>query len=161
MCNKHFCTQLPFYYSNNQGRSRRSNWSGFGWTTISQVKTNFILQKSSNKQKYQHDFWTCIAYNTVDRKSIIMMKWKIIGWPCTQNISCRTKYSVVQRLSNKQSAKVICKFDRLRTSYSKRQKSHMSIDKLMCAHTINYIALFNHGLTSCKDLATALVTVLC
>ena len=35
------------------------------------------------------------------------------------------------RLSNKQSAKVICRFDRHRTADSKGQKSHMNIDKII------------------------------
>ena len=41
------------------------------------------------------------------------MRWKIIGRPHMQNISCSTRYTTVQKLSNKQRAKVICKFDRL------------------------------------------------
>ena len=86
-----------------------------------------------------------------------MMRWKIIGCPCMQNILCRTKYSTVQKLSNKQSAKVICRFDRLKTSHSKRQKSQMSIEKLSSAHTFNYIVLkVNPGLTSCEEFAMAL-----
>ena len=51
-----------------------------------------------------------------------MMRWKIIGLPCMQNMSNYTRYSIVQKLSNKQSAKVICKFDRLRTAHNKRYK---------------------------------------
>ena len=53
---------------------------------------------------------------------------------------------------------MICKFDRVRIlSHSKRQKSHMSIEKLKSAHAFNYIVLrVNNGLTSCKDVATAL-----
>ena len=35
---------------------------------------------------------------------------------------CYTSYSTVQKLSNLQSAKVICRFDELRIAYSKRQK---------------------------------------
>ena len=33
---------------------------------------------------------------------------------CTQNILRYTRYSIVQKISNKQSAKVICRLDRLR-----------------------------------------------
>ena len=52
---------------------------------------------------------------------------------------------------------MICKFDRVRISHSKRQKSYMSIEKLKSTHALNYIVLrVNNGLTSCKDLATAL-----
>ena len=32
----------------------------------------------------------------------------------------QNKISIVQKLSNKQSAEVICRFDRLRTAHSKR-----------------------------------------
>ena len=32
---------------------------------------------------------------------------------------CNTRYSIVQKLSDKKSAKVICRFDRLRTVHSK------------------------------------------
>ena len=53
----------------------------------------------------------------------------------------------VQKLSNKQSAKVICGFDRLTTRFW----------NLSAAHALNYIVLrVNPGLTSCEDLATAL-----
>ena len=66
--------------------------------------------------------------------------------------------SIVQKLSNKQSAKVISRFDRYRTAHSRRQKSYMSIEKLSSAHTFNYIVLkVNSAQTSCEDLAMALV----
>ena len=52
---------------------------------------------------------------------------------------------------------MICKFDRLKASHSKTQKSQMSIEKLSPAHTFNYIVLkVNPGLTSCEELAMAL-----
>ena len=38
-----------------------------------------------------------------------------------KNILCYTRYSIVQKLSNKQSAKVICKYDRRETAHSKTQ----------------------------------------
>ena len=57
----------------------------------------------------------------------------------------------------KQSAKVICRFDRLRTAHSKRQTSHMSIENLSGhPHTWLNSAQVEPGLTSCEDLATAL-----
>ena len=66
--------------------------------------------------------------------------------------------TTVQKLSNKQSAKVVCRFDRLRISHTKRQKSHMSIAKLLSAYAFNNIVLkVNYGLTSCKDLAMAVI----
>ena len=73
-------------------------------------------------------------------------------------LMCNTRYSIVQKLSNKQSAKVICRFDRLTTAHSKRLISHMSIWNLSAAHAFNYIVpRGNPGLTSCEDLATALI----
>ena len=47
-----------------------------------------------------------------------------IGCPRMQNILCYTRYSIVQKLSTKQSTKVIYRFDnRLRTAHSKSQKA--------------------------------------
>ena len=80
--------------------------------------------------------------------------------PTCKNILCYTKNSIVQKLSNKQSAKVICRLDRLRTAHSKRQTSHMSIENLSSTHAFDYIVLrVNAGLTSCEDLAMALYIV--
>ena len=53
-----------------------------------------------------------------------MMRWKIIGRPRTQGYLSNTRYSIAQKLSNKKSAKVICKFHRVRTVLSKRLNSH-------------------------------------
>ena len=62
----------------------------------------------------------------------------------------------MQKLSNKQSVKGICRFNRLRTAHSKRQKA-LYIEKLLPTHAFDYIVLrVNLGLTSCEDLATAL-----
>ena len=131
----------------SQGRSRWSGWSGYGRAAILMVKQNFILQKASNKQKYQSDFG--LVQLVLLQYSRDMMRQKIIGHLHMQNISCRTRYSIVQKLSNKQSAKVICRFD--------RQKSQMSIEQLSSTHTFNYIVFrVNPGLTSCEELATAL-----
>ena len=38
----------------------------------------------------------------------------------SMHAKCCIRYSLVQKLINKQSAKVICRFDRLRTAHSKR-----------------------------------------
>ena len=74
-----------------------------------------------------------------------------------QNILCNTRCSVVQKLSIKQSVKLICRFDRLITAHSKKQTSHMSIGNLLLTHASDYIVLrAKPGLTSCEDLATAL-----
>ena len=52
-----------------------------------------------------------------------------------------------EKLSNKQSAKVICRFDR--AAHSK------SNENLPVAHAFDYIVFtMNPGLTSCKDQAT-------
>ena len=40
---------------------------------------------------------------------------------------CLARYSNVQKLSNKQSDKVICRLDILRTTHSKKQTSYMSL----------------------------------
>ena len=54
----------------------------------------------------------------------------------------------------KQSAKVIYRFDRLRTAHSKSQKAIGVMESLSAAHTFDYIVLgINPGLTSYKDLA--------
>ena len=53
-----------------------------------------------------------------------MMWWKIMGHPHMQNILCYTKYSTVEKFSNKQNAKVNCRFDRLGTAHSKKQKPY-------------------------------------
>ena len=48
-----------------------------------------------------------------------------------KNILCSTMYSIVQKLSIKQSVEVICRFDRLRTAHNKGQKTHMNIEKII------------------------------
>ena len=83
-----------------------------------------------------------------------MVRWKIISHPHTQNL-CYTKYSIIQRLSNKQSVKVICRFDRLRIAQCKRQTRHMSVENLLDAYTFDYICNAQ-GKTSFEGLATAL-----
>ena len=90
-----------------------------------------------------------------------MMRLKTIGRPHTQNILCYKRCPIVQKLSNKQSVKAICRFDRLR--------QHTARDKKPCENWkgywppihLNYIVLrvrANSGLTSCEDLATDLIT---
>ena len=49
----------------------------------------------------------------------------------------------------------MCMFDRLRTARDKQ-----SLENLLATHTFDYIVLrVKPGLTSCKDLATALQSV--
>ena len=48
-----------------------------------------------------------------------MQQWKIIGRPHKQEYFMQHR-AIVQKLSNIQSAKVICRFDRLTTAHSKR-----------------------------------------
>ena len=55
-------------------------------------------------------------YNTVDRKGYDEVKNN--RPPTLAKYSCSTRYTMVQKLSNKQGAKVICRFDGLRTSHS-------------------------------------------
>ena len=45
----------------------------------------------------------------------------------------------MQKLSNKKSAKVICRFDRLRTAHSKSQKAIRVIENLLAAHAFDRI----------------------
>ena len=76
------------------------------------------------------------------------------------NILCNTRCSILQKLSIKQSAKVIfiCRFDRFRIAHSKRQESHMSVGNLSTAHAFDYIVLkVKPGLISCEDLTMILV----
>ena len=77
--------------------------------------------------------------------------------PTHTKFLCNTRYTIVQKVSNKQSTKVICRFDRLRTAHDKRHRSHMSIENLLVSHKFDYIVLrVKLGLTSFEDLATAL-----
>ena len=86
-----------------------------------------------------------------------MLRYKIIGRPHTQNILCNTRCFIVQKLSIKWSAKVICRFGRLRTSHSKKQTSHLGLENLSAAYAFDYVVLRgNPSLTNCEDLVTAL-----
>ena len=71
-----------------------------------------------------------------------------------KNILCYTRYSIVQKLS----VKVICRLDRLRTVHSKRQITIGALQNLSASHTFDYMVLrINSALTSCEDLAMALI----
>ena len=60
----------------------------------------------------------------------------------------------MQKLSNKQSAKVIGKFDRLRTAHGKSKKAIGVIEYLSAVHAFDYIVFrIKSGPPSCKDLA--------
>ena len=64
--------------------------------------------------------------------------------------------SAVQKLSKKQSAEVIFRFDRPRTAHSKRQTSYVSTGNLIGFPCIwLHSAKVNPSLISCEDLATA------
>ena len=68
-----------------------------------------------------------------------------------------TRHSIEQKFSDKQNAKVIYRFDRLRTAHSKRQKAIRGIGKAMATHAFDYQVLkANPGLISFEDLATDL-----
>ena len=50
-------------YNSYTGLVEWSGCSGFGWTCFSEDKIEIpFLQKASNKQKCQYDFWTCWTY---------------------------------------------------------------------------------------------------
>ena len=60
----------------------------------------------------------------------------------------------MQKLINKQSAKVICRLDRLRTGHSKSKKATWVMEHVLAAHVYDYIELrINSSLTTCTDLA--------
>ena len=60
----------------------------------------------------------------------------------------------MQKLSNKHSAKVICRFGILRTAYRKTQRAVLVMKNLSASHAFDYLVLrANPGLTCCKDLA--------
>ena len=143
-----------------QGRSRRSGWSGFGQTTIFQGKNEipFFRKQVINKSTRVIFGLVQLVVLRYSRQKKDMIRWKIISRPRMQKQFMQHKVYYCAKLSNKQSAKVICRFDRLRKHYTARdRKSYMSIEKLSSTHTFNYIVLrVKHGLTSCKDFATAL-----
>ena len=72
------------------------------------------------------DLFSLLYYDTVNIKVYDEVENLLAAHACKNNL-CNTTNSIVQKLSNKQSAKVICRFDRLRTSHSKRLTSHMTI----------------------------------
>ena len=59
----------------------------------------------------------------------------------------------MQKLSNKQSAEVICKFDKLITAHRKSQKVIWVMEYLLATYAFVYVLFKIYlGLTSCKDL---------
>ena len=68
-----------------------------------------------------------------------MIRWKIVGHPCTLYTSFITSHSNVGKLSNKQSASVICRLGRVGISYS---ESQVSIDKLIDCIAFDEIVLW-------------------
>ena len=61
-------THVVCGFSGQQGRSRRSGWSGFGWTTISQGKSKIPFKRKQVINKSTDDFWTCSAcYITIQQ----------------------------------------------------------------------------------------------
>ena len=118
-----------------QGRSKRSGWSGFGWTTISQGKSKVPFYKKQVINKS-----TRVIFGLV-QLIILQYNYYIKAYDEVENNRPPTQtrilyatqgiYSIAQKLSNKQSAKVICRFNRLRIAHSKRQTSHISIGILI------------------------------
>ena len=109
-----------------QGRSKRSGWSGFGRTTIyiSQGKNKIPFYK-----KQVIDKSTRVIFGLVQLVTLRYNRQKKHNdevdnnrTPTHAKFSCSIMYYIVQNLNNKQSAKVICRFERLRVSHSKIQK---------------------------------------
>ena len=64
------------------------------------------------------------------------------------------RYSIVQKLSYKQSAKVICRLDKLRIAHSKSKKAIWVMECLSSTHEFDYIVIgIIPGLTTGKALA--------
>ena len=118
-----------------------------------------VLFAAPHFRYYNINLFSLLYHGTVDRKGIIYEVEN--NWlPTHANILCNVRHSKVQKLSNKQSARVICRFDRLRTPHRKRQTSHMSIGKLSATHAFYYVVLrVKPGLTSFEDHATVLTDV--
>ena len=77
--------------------------------------------------------------------------------PTHKNISCTTRYAIVQKLSNKQSAKVFLGLIDLENLTARDRKAISALKRLSGTHAFNNIVLrVNLGLTSCEDLAMAL-----
>ena len=81
--------------------------------------------------------------------------WLISRWPPTYaNYFMLHKVFYCAKLSNKKSAKVICRLDKPRTTNSKSKKAIWVMEYLSAAYAFDYIVLrINPGLTTCKDLA--------
>ena len=71
-----------------------------------------------------------------------------------KNILFYKRYSIVQKFKNKQSAKVVCGFDRFRAAQIKTHRAILVMENLLVAHAFDYVVFrVNPGLTSFKDLA--------
>ena len=89
-----------------QGCSRRSGRSSSGRTSIFlKVKTKLRKQVINKSTRVIFGLVQLVIL-WYSRYNKDIMRWKIIGRPRTQNISCSTGYFIVQKLSDKQSAKV-------------------------------------------------------
>ena len=64
-----------------------------------------------------------------------------MGCPCMEKSLCYTRYSIVHKLSNKQSAKMICRFDRLKIAQIKRQIAIWALEKSSAAHAFEDLAM--------------------
>ena len=90
----------------------------------------------------QGDFWTCsICYIAIQQIEKAYDEVENNHLPTHAKYFIQNKITIVQKLSNKQSAEVICRFDRLRTTHNKSPTSHMNIGKLIDAHAFDYIVL--------------------
>ena len=99
------------------------------------------------------DFFNLLYYNTVDRKSIGRVE--ILSAVHThKNIFCKTRCSIVQKLSIKRSAKVIVGLIDLERHTARDKQVIWVLENLSAAHTFDYILLrIKPHLTSNEDLS--------
>ena len=75
-----------------------------------------VLFAAPRFRYYNINLFSLLYHGTVDGKGIIYEVEN--NWtPMHANNLRNTRYSKVQKLNNKQSARVICRFDRLRTQH--------------------------------------------
>ena len=116
--------------------SKWSVWSGFSQTIISQGKNKIPFHK---KQVVNNS--TRLENN---------------GLPTHEKYFMPDKAFYGAKLSNKQNAKVICRFHGLRTAHSESQKAIWAMENVLAAHVAIWLYSaqnWPYSLASCKDLA--------
>ena len=138
-----FSFNFPDLQYTQQGHSRRSGGSGCGLISISQGKNKipFYKKEAINKSIREFlDFYSFLYYDRVDRKGLWLHENNRPPTHIKINILCYNDVFYYAKLSNKQNAKVICRFDRLRRVHSKRQKAIWALQKVIrhphiCLHS--------------------------